>query len=58
MLKGITDFPRKPSKIEKMILKLKKTKIKRYEESNCIVETKYKELNGNIYIMSMTFWRK
>ena len=58
MLKGITDFPRKLSLIEKIILKLKKAKIEREEKSHCIVETKYKELNGNKYIMSMTFWRK
>lgn len=58
MLKGIADLPRKPSLIEKIILKLKKTKIEREEKSHCIVETKYKELNGNKYIMSMTFWRK
>lgn len=57
-MKGITDFPRKPSMIEKIILKFKKTKIKKEEKSNCIVETKYKELHGNIYIMSMTFWKK
>lgn len=58
MLKGIADLPRKPSLIEKIILKFKKTKIEREEKSHCIVETKYKELNGNKYIMSMTFWRK
>ena len=58
MLKGIANLPRKPSLIEKIILKLKKTKIEREEKSHCIVETKYKELHGNKYIMSMTFWRK
>lgn len=58
MLKGITDLPKKPNLIEKIILKLKKPKIEREEKSHCIVETKYKELNGNKYIMSMTFWSK
>ena len=58
MLKGIDYLPKKTSLIEKIILKFKKTKIERDERSHCIVETKYKELNGNKYIMSMTFWRK
>lgn len=57
MLKGIDYLPREPSLIEKILLKFKKTKIEREEKSHCIVETKYKELNGNKYIISMTFWR-
>lgn len=58
MHKGIDYLPKEPSLIEKIILKFKKTKIEREEKSHCIVETKYKELNGNKYIMSMTFWSK
>lgn len=58
MFKGIAGLPREPSLIEKIILKFKKIKIEREEKSHCIVEIKYKELNGNKYIMSMTFWRK